>query len=288
MPAGAVLIFGSYLAHRSGPNSSQKPRAAIYATYNGMSEGDKHDSYYAHRRKLWPPNSERVEGEKYHEGAMIYAFGSPMAVGKEAIAEVLAKGDQKAIQDKVSQIFDILIAQGDADYIGEPISQLEHCLQAAQLAVEAKADDVTVAAALLHDIGQFLPSSTAKAVMTNGGSVGRTGHEQIGETYLRQLGMSSVVCELVGAHVVAKRYLTASVPGYYESLSDASKASLKHQGGPYDPEQVQEFLKDPLWEQKVQLRQWDDQAKRTDLDLAKVGLEAFRPVVERAWVAERV
>jgi ectoine hydroxylase-related dioxygenase (phytanoyl-CoA dioxygenase family) len=32
MSAGSILVFGSYLAHRSGPNSSQKPRAAIYAT----------------------------------------------------------------------------------------------------------------------------------------------------------------------------------------------------------------------------------------------------------------
>lgn len=82
MPAGALLVFGSYLAHRSGANSSTKPRAAIYATYNGISEGDKHDTYYEHRRKLWPPTFERVAGEKYQEGAMIYAFGSPMAGGE--------------------------------------------------------------------------------------------------------------------------------------------------------------------------------------------------------------
>lgn len=32
MSAGSLLIFGSYLAHRSGPNSSPRPRNAIYAT----------------------------------------------------------------------------------------------------------------------------------------------------------------------------------------------------------------------------------------------------------------
>jgi ectoine hydroxylase-related dioxygenase (phytanoyl-CoA dioxygenase family) len=36
MSAGSILVFGSYLAHRSGPNSSQKPRAAIYATVCGF------------------------------------------------------------------------------------------------------------------------------------------------------------------------------------------------------------------------------------------------------------
>lgn len=37
-----------------------------------------HDAYYAHRRKIWPPTHERVEGEKYLEGALLYGFGSPM------------------------------------------------------------------------------------------------------------------------------------------------------------------------------------------------------------------
>ena len=110
------------------------------------------------------------------------------------------------------------------------------------------ADDATIAGALLHDVGQFLPYSDAKDLMTNGTSVGRASHEKIGEIYLRGLGFPEKVCELVGAHVVAKRcvvfpvdtsscckqilphrYLTAVVPGYLESLSSASNASLKHQ-----------------------------------------------------------
>lgn len=39
MSAGSILVFGSYLAHRSGPNSSQKPRAAIYATVCSCRDG---------------------------------------------------------------------------------------------------------------------------------------------------------------------------------------------------------------------------------------------------------
>ncbi len=65
-----------------------KPRAAIYATYNGVSEGDNHDSYYEHRRKLWPPTFQRIKGEKYQEGAMIYAYGSPMSGGEGLISHI--------------------------------------------------------------------------------------------------------------------------------------------------------------------------------------------------------
>jgi hypothetical protein len=105
MPAGALLVFGSYLAHRSGPNSSPRPRAAIYATYNGISEGDKHDSYYAHRRKAWPPTSERVPGVDYTEGALTYAFGSPMSGGKDMIDAKLAKDSAT-----VNKLFNMIAA----------------------------------------------------------------------------------------------------------------------------------------------------------------------------------
>ncbi|KAH8690637.1 hypothetical protein BGW36DRAFT_420147 [Talaromyces proteolyticus] len=75
---GDILFFGSYLAHRSGPNKSAKDRRAIYATYNCASEGDLHDQYYEDRRKLWPATHLRKEGVSYEEGGERYAFGTPM------------------------------------------------------------------------------------------------------------------------------------------------------------------------------------------------------------------
>jgi 2-aminoethylphosphonate dioxygenase len=78
MTSGQLLIFGSYLAHRSGPNYSQGDRKAIYATYNCAKEGDLHRSYYEDRRKLWPPTHMRKDGERYTQGALRYGFGSPM------------------------------------------------------------------------------------------------------------------------------------------------------------------------------------------------------------------
>jgi len=72
------LIFGSYLAHRSGANHSSTDRKAIYATYNCAREGDLRDNYYAHRKVVWPPMQLRKEGEQYKEGALRYGYGSPM------------------------------------------------------------------------------------------------------------------------------------------------------------------------------------------------------------------
>ncbi|KAL9092564.1 MAG: hypothetical protein Q9165_004368 [Trypethelium subeluteriae] len=75
---GQLLVFGSYLAHRSGPNRSDVDRKAIYATYNGAREGDLHDQYYADRQNFWPATHVRKPGEDYAEGALRYGFGSPM------------------------------------------------------------------------------------------------------------------------------------------------------------------------------------------------------------------
>ncbi|KFZ01887.1 hypothetical protein V501_09739 [Pseudogymnoascus sp. VKM F-4519 (FW-2642)] len=145
-------------------------------------------------------------------------------------------------------IIRLLCERGTSDYIGESISQLEHCLQCAHSAAEAGSDDQTVIAALLHDIGQFLPMEDAKDVRMSMGeySVGRVGHERVGEEYLKGLGFGDKVSRLVGSHVAAKRYLTAVDLSYYDALSEASKQSLKFQGGPFEGKDLEAFEQDPL------------------------------------------
>ncbi|KAJ2179081.1 hypothetical protein GGH18_005670, partial [Coemansia sp. RSA 530] len=179
--------------------------------------------------------------------------------------------------DKAASVFQLLEAGSKQGYIGENISQLEHALQAAQLATQEGADNETVLAALLHDIGQFCSAKELRRMLVEDiGSddidVGAVGHEKLGAEYLRKVGFSEKVCELVESHVVAKRYLTATEPQYYEALSKASKLSLKFQGGPFTPDEALAFEHDVLFKQKVQLRKWDDAAKI--VDLVTPGLDA--------------
>ncbi|MEM7207663.1 MAG: phytanoyl-CoA dioxygenase family protein [Pseudomonadota bacterium] len=49
MPRGAVTIFGSLMPHRSSSNQSDKPRRAMFLTYNPLSEGIFREQYYASR-----------------------------------------------------------------------------------------------------------------------------------------------------------------------------------------------------------------------------------------------
>lgn len=54
---GDMLLFGSHLAHRSGPNTTNKSRSAIYATYYGKADGDDlRTKYYIDRRANFPPD----------------------------------------------------------------------------------------------------------------------------------------------------------------------------------------------------------------------------------------
>ncbi|KAJ2159495.1 hypothetical protein GGF46_002991 [Coemansia sp. RSA 552] len=76
--SGDVLVFGSYLAHRSGQNTSSDSRANLYMTYNPLSEGDKREAYYADKREKFPPLNERIPGKDYVEAAKTYNFANPI------------------------------------------------------------------------------------------------------------------------------------------------------------------------------------------------------------------
>ncbi|HQQ96848.1 MAG TPA: HDIG domain-containing protein [Cyclobacteriaceae bacterium] len=160
---------------------------------------------------------------------------------------------------------------GAADYIGEPVSQLEHMSQSAELAIEEGFDDEVILAAFFHDIGHICVMQDSTNSM---GGFGIRRHEQIGADFLRSKGFSERLARLVENHVQAKRYLTYQYPEYYHALSQASKETLTYQGGPMTREEAQEFANDPLFEPSIQLRRWDELAKETnipiiDLDVIK-------------------
>jgi predicted HD phosphohydrolase len=66
---------------------------------------------------------------------------------------------QKQAKATVKEVFNYIIAQGNLDYIGEAVSQLEHSFQAAQLASDSGAEWDIILGALLHDIGRFIPAA---------------------------------------------------------------------------------------------------------------------------------
>lgn len=147
---------------------------------------------------------------------------------------------------------------GEADYIGEPVSQMEHMCQAAELAEAEGYDEEVILAAFFHDIGHLAEFIVPVEQMDG---LGVVDHEKIGAEFLRERGFSEKICKLVQSHVEAKRYLTYKYPGYYQTLSTASRITLAHQGGVMNKEEAMRFESDEFHILYIKLREWDDKAK---------------------------
>jgi [1-hydroxy-2-(trimethylamino)ethyl]phosphonate dioxygenase len=161
------------------------------------------------------------------------------------------------------EVFAIFERRGAAAYLGEPVSVLEHCLQAAHFAQLQRAPPALIVAALLHDIGHLLeevPEDIADWTVD-------AHHEQIGAQWLaRRFGAE--VTEPVRLHVPAKRYLCGSNPGYLSKLSAASLVTLKLQGGAMTASELAAFESERYYREAVRVRRCDDEGKVAGLKTA--------------------
>lgn len=176
----------------------------------------------------------------------------------------------------IDEILALYEQHGQSDYIGEPVSQIEHMCQAAAFAEEAGEDDEVILAAFFHDLGHLCEHVMDVKQMDGYGVVD---HEGIGARYLAERGFSEKVTRLVAGHVLAKRYLTFANPNYYDRLSEASKRTLEFQGGRMTAEEAATFEADPLFKTVLRLRTWDERAKMENVPLPS--LSHFRAMMER-------
>lgn len=172
-------------------------------------------------------------------------------------------------EEKVEYLFALYKRFGSADYIGEPVSQIEHMSQAAELAMQEGYDDEVVLAAFFHDIGHICVLNNQENSM---GGYGIKSHEKIGADFLRSLGFSERIARLVESHVQAKRYLTYKYPEYLHSLSEASRKTLVYQGGIMDDAEAHHFEKDPLFNIIIRMRQWDELAKEEHIPVIDINV----------------
>ena len=149
-------------------------------------------------------------------------------------------------------------------YIGEKVTMSEHMIQSAMLAEKAKCNDDLICACLLHDYGHFLLDDPEELVKNKLDGE----HENIGYQYLKKFFGQKVV-EPIKYHILAKRYL-ARDKKYFDFLSDASKISLKLQGGVLNDKVSKKFENKSYLMPSILLRKFDEAAKRTDIKMKSI------------------
>ena len=149
-------------------------------------------------------------------------------------------------------------------YIGEKVTMSEHMIQTAMLAEKAKCNDDLICSCLLHDYGHFILENPDELVKEN--LDGK--HEEIGYEYLNKIFRKEIT-EPIKYHVLAKRYL-AKDKQYFDLLSEASKTSLRLQGGVLNDEECIKFEVQKYFKSTILLRKFDEAAKKTNVKMKSI------------------
>src|SRR6201999_4129182 len=102
------------------------------------------------------------------------------------------------ITDEIMELYN---GYGGNEYAGEKVTQLEHMVQAAQLAEEQGYDEEVILAAFLHDIGHISEAADGNngtmSDLRQMGGFGIKDHEELGAEFLQKKGFSKRIVRLV-------------------------------------------------------------------------------------------
>ena len=149
-------------------------------------------------------------------------------------------------------------------YIGEKVTMSEHMIQTAMLAEKTNCSSNLVCSSLLHDYGHFILENPDKLITQSKDG----GHEDVGYEFLEKYFVKDVLGP-IKYHVKAKKYL-AREEKYYKLLSEASKISLKLQGGAMSNEEAEKFESNKFFENSIKLRKFDEIAKKFSLKIKSI------------------
>ena len=158
-----------------------------------------------------------------------------------------------------------LLARGAAVRDEPELDGLAHALQCgAILRAEHPEDPELAVAGLVHDIADIAYPDD------------HTDHDRRGATLVEPL-LGARVAQLVGAHVLAKRYLVATEPTYREGLSARSVETLAVQGDALAGSDLAALADNPDLAAILDLRRADERAK--DPTARVPGLDAWRTIL---------
>ena len=156
-------------------------------------------------------------------------------------------------------------------YIGEKVTITEHMAQTAMLAEQNHSSESLICACLLHDYGHFILEDPDRLVSKS--IDGK--HENIGFNFLKNY-FKPEVFEPIRLHVQAKRYLCRN-KSYWNILSEASKVSLKLQGGVMNDKEAKKFISLKFHDDAILLRKYDDDGKILNIKMKTI--EDYRNLI---------
>ena len=156
-------------------------------------------------------------------------------------------------------------------YIGEKVTTTEHMVQTAMLAEQNHSSKSLICACLLHDYGHFIIEDPDHLVSKS--IDGK--HENIAFNFLK-IYFKPEIFEPIKLHVQAKRYLCRN-KSYWSILSEASKVSLKLQGGIMNDNEAKKFVSLKFHDKAILLRKYDDEGKIQNIKMKKI--EDYRNLI---------
>jgi len=142
-----------------------------------------------------------------------------------------------------------LLARGSTVRDEPELDGLAHALQCGAILRAEHPDDAELAVAgLVHDISDIAHPDD------------HTDHDRRGAALVEPL-LGARVAHLVGAHVLAKRYLVTTDPAYRANLSPRSTATLAAQGDALADTDLAALTSDPDRDAILDLRRADERAK---------------------------
>lgn len=184
------------------------------------------------------------------------------------------------MKDITTEIIHLFKKYGHIEY-GENCSQLAHSVQAGLIAKADGFDDEMIVAAFLHDIGHLYPLELKDTNIEKMGDFGIEKHDAWGAQFLKEKGFSEKIVATVKNHVNAKRYLCFADLTYYDQLSEASRETMKYQGGVMSEAEALQFEAQPFFMASIEIRKIDEAAKGIDFEMKEEYWTYFSDLIDK-------
>ena len=241
---GDIILFNSYIPHKSPINLSTKPRKSLYLTFNNLEEGFLRDNYYKIKNNILENDSKKISIIDHYEHTKINISNYNI--------------DKKYIIDNIINIYK---TKGHT-YYDKNITQNQHAFSTMNLAIQKSEPKYFQLLCFLHDLGHLIldeSDNNTDFLKQN------LHHELIAYNFLTQYFPDKITKPIL-LHVMAKRYLCSLYKPYYNKLSSSSKKSLELQGGLLTQYQIKKFEKNKYFNDAYRLRQIEDESKQKKHD----------------------